>query len=230
MYEIKVICKKINHSIPNFYYNRLHGYISSLLGNEKYGKMGNDYTYSNILGGFWTKDGLCFDKDVPHFLIRTNNEVVLQNFLNNLKEHREMFEGLVVEKFSFRKLDLNQSRFRTLSVSPIILKRYGNTNRYLNKNELEISEKTLVENIRQKGKEENFNVDDNLSIKILREQKQVTIGYRTLKKGCGGNEYITLYHRGRVFDLDINCNSATKEFILTHGLGNASSIGCGYII
>ncbi len=217
MLTILVTLKKTDKNLYYGYRNVFHGYISELLGNENYGTTVNDYTYSCLCGGECTKDGITF-KNNPYFYIRTNSEAVWQNFLSNIKNKKSIFNGFNVLGFSIVKDNLEKNSFETDASSPILVsKKYRLVNN-LSRDEIIDTEKYLVNSVFNKAKEMGIEVDDNLSIKIVRQRMHRDINYRGI------------INKGRNLKLMINCDRKTKEFILTHGLGRSTSCGFGFLI
>ena len=217
MITILVQLKETEKVLGYEYYHVFHGYISELLGNDRYGHEASDYVYSNICGGRCTTDGFSFTGN-PYFYIRTDSDKVWQNFLRNIRVKKNIMEGFVVEGFTVVDVKLSGSIFETDASTPILVsKKYKLTN-YLSSEELADTEKYMVESVRRKARELGVSIDENLSIKVLTQRKTRNINYRGI------------INRGRNFRLRINCDDKTKEFILVHGIGRSTGCGFGFLI
>ena len=220
--EIKVYVTQGNRPIGYDYHRKLHGFISKLLGNETYGSKTNNYIYSNLIVPEYKKDGIWLVNGKGCFFIRTNNPQVLVNFMENydtLKE-KEMFYGVYLDGFSFSQIDsIKKTKFKTMAQSPILINGDKNLLRkdWLDDDDIHKCEKYIISNIYEKAKSLNVVLDPNLNIKIKNQKKHSDILYNGV------------YNKGRVFDLEINCDDKTKEFILLNGIGRSCGIGFGMI-
>lgn len=217
MITILVQLKKTEKILGYEYYHVFHGYVSKLLGNEKYGQVDNDYVYSNICGGRCTDGGFYFPSK-PYFFIRTNNDAVLNNFLSNLSRQMNIMEGFIVDGFTLVDTDLSSNIFETDAASPILVSKKYRRVENLSKEEILDTERYLVNSIKHRARELNTDIDENLSIKILSQRRSRNIKYRGFVNKC------------RNFRLRIDCDNETKEFILTHGIGRSTSCGFGFLI
>ena len=199
------------------YYQKLHGYVSSLLDNQTYGIGVNDYIYSNIIGGELTKKGIKFS-DGSYFIIRTNNGQVLANFLNNIGNKLTMFDGIQVKGFSKSYTNLCKNKFQTVKQSPILVSTKYNWVDYIPNRLMSEIEGYLIQSILVKAEKRGLIVDKNLSIKVVMQHNHKDINYRGI------------INKGRVFELVINCNQETKEFIMLNGIGRSCGCGFGFII
>jgi len=218
MITILIQLKETEKILGYEYYHVFHGYISELLGNDRYGHEAGDYVYSNICGGRCTTDGFSFPGNNPYFYIRTDNEKVWQNFLKNIKNKKNIMEGFIVEGFSIVDTKLNGSVFETDASTPILVSKKYNLVANLSREELIDTEKYMVESVRRKANELGVSIDDSLSIKVLLQRKPRNINYRGI------------INRGRNLRLRINCDEKTKEFILVHGIGRSTGCGFGFLI
>lgn len=219
MLEIKVILKKIDYLIPYDYYNRMHGYVSNLLGNETYGKNINKYIYSNLIGGENIKNGIKFINN-PYFIIRIddNDNEIKRRFIDNIKSHTELFFGLSVLGVSWENINIDsKTNFRTLKQSPILVSKKFTFTNYLNNEEIKECEEFILKTIKEKAIASNFKIDENLTIKITRQHNHKDINYRGV------------INKGRVFELHINANAETKKFIMLNGIGRSCGCGFGFI-
>lgn len=217
MITILVQLKETEKVLGYEYYHVFHGYISELLGNDRYGHEAGDYVYSNICGGRCTTDGFSFPGN-PYFYIRTDSEKVWQNFLKNIRNKKNIMEGFIVEGFNIIDTKLSRSVFETDASTPILVsKKYSLTDN-LSREEIVDTEKYMVESVRRKANELGITIDENLSIKVLTQRKPRIINYRGI------------YNRGRNLRLRINCDERTKEFILVHGVGRSTGCGFGFLI
>jgi CRISPR-associated endoribonuclease Cas6 len=217
MITIIVQIKETEKVLGYEYYHVFHGYISELLGNDRYGHEASDYVYSNICGGRCTTDGFSFPGN-PYFYIRTDNEKVWQNFLKNIKDKKNIMDGFIVEGFSIVDTKLSSNVFETDASTPILVSKKYSKVRNLSREELIETEKYMVESVRRKAKELGVGIDDNLSIKVLTQRKWRNINYRGV------------INRGRNLRLRIDCDDKTKEFILVHGIGRSTGCGFGFLI
>lgn len=217
MFDIKVILKKTDVVLSYDYFHKMHGYVCNVLGNTFHKSMLNNYIYTNLLGGDNTKDGIVF-KENPYFLIRTDDCSVLANFLNNLPNNKLLFDGLEIECFTSYPTISKKSYFRTVKSSPILVSKNYDRKDVLSKDDLNETEKYLIESIHKHAIEYGFEVDSNLSIKIIRQHNHKDIRYRNI------------LNKGRVFELQIKCDNKTKEFILLHGIGRSVGSGFGFLI
>lgn len=199
------------------YYQKLHGYVSNLLDNQTYGVGVNDYIYSNIIGGEFTKNGISFSEN-SFFIIRTNNNQVLANFLNNIGIKTDVFDGIKVKGFSKNYTNLCKNKFQTIKQSPILVSTKYNWIDYIPNRFTNEIENYLIQTIASKAEKRGFNIDKNLSIKIVKQHNHKDINYRGI------------INKGRVFELIINCNQETKEFIMLNGIGRSCGCGFGFII
>lgn len=220
MIELKIYFRKSdNKPLPYNYYKNHHGFVSKLIGNDSYGEAFNNYTYSNLHGSRYEKNGISFKNNVGYFFIRTNNNNTLVNFFQNYDKmkNEEMYYGIYLDGFEISFIDkIEKSRFKTMVESPILVNgSYAFKNKdWFDDEDILKCENYIVNNISEKAKSLNFTIDENLSIKIKNQGKHSDITY-------GG-----VHNKGRVFDLEIKCNNETKEFILLNGIG--LSCGCGF--
>lgn len=218
MFDIKVALKKTDKVLPYDYYYKMHGFICNLLGNNFYCSMQNNYIYSNLMGGDYTKDGIVF-KEQPYFFIRTDDDTVLANFLNSLSNNKtKLFEGFEIEGFMTLLPKIKTSYFRTVKSSPILVSKTFDKKDNLSNDDLKETEKYLVESVIRHAKEYNVSIDENLTIEIIRQHKHKDILYKET------------INKGRVFELKINANKETKEFIISHGIGRSTGSGFGFLI
>lgn len=215
--EIDVILNKINYCIPYDYYNRHHGYVTKIMGDESYGSITNRYIYSNLIGGENTSDGIKFN-DNPYFKIRIDdNDILLkQKFLQNIASNYELYYGLKVEGFTIKDVNVEKNTYRTLKQSPILIsKKYKKD--YLTEEDLFDTEKYLIDSIMRKSETVGFDIDPNFSLKIKRMHNHKDILYNGI------------INKGRVFELEIKSNQETKNFILLNGIGRSCGTGFGFI-
>lgn len=217
MITILVVLEKTDKLLGYEYYHVFHGYMSELLGNENYGTELTDYVYSNICGGRCTKDGFSFSGN-PYFYIRTSCEGVWNNFTKNIVNKKRIFDGFNIIGFNIVDTPLNKRYYETDASTPILVSKKYNFYDTLSPSDISDSEKYLIENVINKAKENGFDIDPNLSIKIVMQRKHRDINYRGV------------INKGRNLRLKIDCNDATKEFILTKGLGRSTSCGFGFLI
>lgn len=218
--EIEIFVKQGKQPIGFDYHKKLHGWLSNLLGNDCYGKNVNDYTYSYIARPMYKKDGIHLKDKKGSFVVRTSSPNVLRNFLNNYDKHKddEMFYGVYPDGFKFLQINnVNKGRFRTMVHSPILVNGFYDKKDWFDDNDIKRCEEYLVDSVFKKAKASGFTADENLSIKIKNQKKHSDIVYSGV------------HNKGRVFDLEINCNEETKEFILLNGLGRSCGIGFGMI-
>ena len=219
MLEIKIILNKINHSIPYDYYNRLHGYVSDLFGNETYGKCFNNFIYTNLIGGENLKGGIKFNEN-PYFIVRidNNDNEIKRRFIDNIKNKRELFFGLKVIGVSWEQINVDEKNiFKTVKQSPILISKSISNVNYLNIEEIKETEKFLLETIKNKANNCNFKLDENIKIRIIRQHNNKDINYRGI------------INKGRVFELKIEANTETKKFIMLNGIGRSCGCGFGFI-
>ena len=217
MITILVVLEKTKKLLWYEYYHIFHGYISELLGDNNYGSELNNYVYTNICGGRCEKDGFSFP-DNPYFYIRTSCDGVWRNFLNNINKKKQIFEGFRVLGFNIIETSTSKKYYETDASTPILVSKKYNLFDNLSSEEIIESEKYLLNNIIKRANKAGFNIDPNLSIKIILQRKHRDIKYRGIT------------NKGRNIRLKIECNEPTKEFILTHGLGRSTSCGFGFLI
>lgn len=217
MITILIQLKKTEKILGYGYYHIFHGYVSELLGNEKYGEQSNDYVYSNICGGRCTVDGFVFPNN-PYFYIRTNNDRVWNNFLENINNKKNIMNGFTVEGFTIVDTKLSGNTFETDAASPILLSKKYKKMDVLSHDDLINAEEYLINTVKKKAEEVGFEIDPNLSIMITLQRKHRDIMYRGV------------INKGRNLKLRINCNDKTKEFILINGLGRSTGCGFGFLI
>lgn len=219
MYEIKIYVYnptgkpvKTDHN----YTQKMHGFVSNLMGDNNYGNIGGDYHYSKIYGlnpGGTIKPGF-----IGYFIVRMTREKFKSLTENWDKCKNTGIYGLELYGLLPSFTDLGKGVFKTNIYSPIMFSTKSiNRKDSLSDDELRHCEKYLMNNIKDKANALNFTLDENLSIRILKQNKpsyQMLHRYRNV---------------GRVFDLEINCNEETKEFILINGLGQSSKCGFGFI-
>lgn len=219
MLEIKIILNKINHFIPYDYYNRLHGYVCNLLGDETYGINVNRFIYTNLIGGENLKKGIKFT-DNPYFIIRidNNDNDIKRRFLDNIGKCTELFFGLSILGVSWNDVDFEtKNRFKTVKQSPILISKKFSFINYLNKDELKECEEFIIKTIKEKALKSNFNLDENLKVKIVKQHNHKDINYKGI------------INKGRVFEFEINANKETKKFIMLNGVGRSCGCGFGFI-
>ena len=217
MITILVVLEETEKILSYGYYHILHGYISKLLGDNNYGKLTNDYTYSNICGGRCTTEGFKFSGK-PYFFIRTDKDEVWKNFLTNIAKMKQIFDGFKVLGFDIVNLDLKRKWFETDASTPILVSKKYNKVDNLSPSEIKESEQYLVNSVTKKASELGVEIDPNLSISITLQRPHRNIVYRGI------------INKGRNVRLKINCDEKTKEFILIHGLGRSTSCGFGFLI
>lgn len=217
MITILVVLEKTKNILGYEYYSKFHGYISELLGDNKYGTQLNDYIYTNICGGRCKKDGFSFEGN-PYFYIRTSCDDVWNNFAKNIVKKKEIFDGFKISGFDIVDTSLKKRFYETEASTPILVSKKYNTLNNLSFEEIKKSEKYLVNNIIKRAKKMGVEIDQNLSIKIILQRRHRMINYRGI------------FNNGRNLKIQINCDDKTKEFILTHGLGRSTSCGFGFLI
>lgn len=213
MYDVLMFIKNRNFLLDYNYRNKLHGYVSNLMGDNQYGKIFHNYKYSNIIGGELTNKGIFFKEDA-YFIIRIERDIDKSILLNNISNHLTLFNGLVLNNINIVKVDYNKTSFRTLKESPILISKKFDKVDYINNNNFSIIEDELIKSIKERGKLANIEIDPNLNIKIYKQYNHKDTLYNNI------------INKGRVFELKINCDEKTKKFILLNGLGR--SIGCGF--
>lgn len=219
MLEIKIILNNIDYLIPYDYHNRLHGYVSDLLGNETYGKNVNKFIYTNLIGGENIKNGIRFINN-PYFIIRidNNDNETKRRFIDNISKYKELFFGLTVLGVTWENININsKTTFKTIKQSPILVSKKFSFINYLNTNEIKECEDFIINTIKEKAKTSNFKLDNNLTIKILRQHNSKDINYKGI------------INKGRVFELEINADEETKKFIMLNGIGRSCGCGFGFI-
>lgn len=220
--EIKVYVTQGNKPIGYDYHRKLHGFVSKLLGNETYGSTTNNYVYSNLNVPEYKKDGIWLKNGKGYFIIRTNNPQAFVNFITNydtLKD-KEIFYDIHLDGFNLSQIDsVKKTKFRTMIQSPILINGDKNLLRkdWLDDNDIHKCENYITNNIIEKAKSLNVSLDKDLKVKIKNQKKHSDIVYNGV------------YNKGRVFDLEINCDDNTKEFILLNGIGRSCGIGFGMI-
>lgn len=217
MITILVVLEKTDKVLGYDYYPLFHGYMSTLLGNDKYGTPLNDYVYSNICGGRCKKEGITFEGN-PYFYIRTSCEEVWSNFVKNIVKKKAIFDGFKIKGFDIVETSLERKYYETDASTPILVSKKYNKLDNLSSDEIKDSEKYLIDNIIKRAKENGVDIDPNLSIKIVLQRGHRDINYRGF------------INKGRNLKVRINCDDKTKEFILTHGLGRSTSCGFGFLI
>lgn len=217
MIEIKLFTNKPNKLVPYDYVNKMHGVVCRLLGNENYQTPINDYVYSFLNGGVFLKNGIRFENN-PYFFIRLNNFNIFKSFIENINKNNELFYGLIIEGFYEPYLqDTDKTIFKTLPSSPILIPKRYDKYKILPEDEKSHIEDYMKNSVLKKGLENGITLDNNLEIKIKKEHRHCDI------------TYCNIINKGRVFDLEINTNSKTKEFILLNGIGRSCGIGFGFI-
>lgn len=213
MYDVLMFIKHKNFLLDYNYRNKLHGYVSNLMGDNQYGKSFHNYKYSNIIGGDLTDKGILF-KENAYFIIRIERDIDKSILLNNINKHLTLFNGLVLDNINIVKVDYSKTFFRTLKESPILISKKFDKIDYINNSDFNIIENELINSIKERGKLANIEIDPNLNIKIYKQYNHKDTLYNNI------------INKGRVFELKINCDEKTKKFILLNGLGR--SIGCGF--
>ena len=224
MVEIKFYLKQGSKPIGFDYYEKLHGWVCKLVGNDCYGKSINKYIYSNISGALYNKDGISLKDGVGTFVIRTNDSNVFNNFLKNYDsiKNKELFYGVKLTGFAINSIfEITKTRFRTKIESPILIhsKKYPELNNkmWYDDEDLANCEKYIKGSIFKKANAQGIKLDKNLSIKIINQKKHSDIIYHKVR------------NIGRIFDLEINCDEPTKEFIALNGIGASCGNGFGMI-
>jgi CRISPR/Cas system endoribonuclease Cas6 (RAMP superfamily) len=224
MFEIKIYFKKINFALPYTYYDKLHGFICQLMGDNNYGKCYHHYLASNLCGGEFKAQGITF-KDKPFMLVRIdkNDDTLKVHFIQAINTLPKLYIGddilLEVDSFTVNEVTINKNVFNTSKYSPILTtKKYSKFDKVIN---MEIAKKDtelhLLKSIQEKAKECEFEIDPDLSITILQEYNKKIINYRGI------------YNTGRIFKLLINANYETIKFIMLNGLGRSAGCQFGYI-
>lgn len=205
--------------IPYYYHNKLHGYLTQIFKNDNYGKIINNFTYTNLIGGENKNNGIVFHTN-PYFIVRINEDKLsdFEELKEKISTHTELFYGLHIVDVSVtvRKVN-NQTMFKTVKQSPILVaKGYNHTN-YLNEQYIKETEEYLLNSIKNKAEVAKFKLDKNLKIKIVKQHNHKNINYK------GG------INKSRVFEFEINGNDETKEFIMINGMGRSCGCGFGFI-
>lgn len=213
----KIVFEQPSNGINVDYKRSLHGFMCNLCGDNNYGSNNSKYSYTGLRGGTIINNEIKF-KNSPYILIRIGSSEVFNSFINQLPNMTKSLMGLkiigIVEVF----VDMNRTLFKTQPDTPLRLgKKFENIHRKLNHDEKENAEQYLINQVKQRAIADNVIIDENLSIKIVNEYKPVIVNYRGI------------YSNSRVFDLNINCDSLTKEYILLHGLGKSNASGFGFI-
>lgn len=219
MLNIEIVLNKKGILLPYDYYNKMHGYMTKLLGGETYGKNVNRYNYTNLLGGENTKEGIKFFEH-PYFIIRIDKDdnELKRRFIDNIAKYKDLFFGLTVSGITWNDIDVNsKTKFKTIKQSPILLSKKFSSINYLNNNEIKESEEFLIKTIKEKAETSKFKLDDNLIIKIIRQHNHKDINYKGI------------INKGRVFELEIKANYETKKFIMLNGIGRSCGCGFGFI-
>ena len=220
MLEVKLFFSIPKNNVSYDYYYKLHGFISKLLPSKSYGKNINEYVYTNLIGGENLKNGIKFN-DNPYLIIRfdNNNNVLKRTLIDNIKKCVTLFDDIKIIGINWETTDrYKQNIFYTVKQSPIIIgqKRFKFQD-FLSADELKECERLLFNSIKEKAKEMNFTIDENLEIKIMQQYNHKDINYRGI------------INKGRVFKLKISSNEETKKFILINGVGNSCGCGFGFI-
>lgn len=226
--EFKIYLKQGNKKVGYDYPQLLHGLVCDLAGDNRYGSIVSNYTYSNLHGEKRFADGIDFDDKKTYFTIRVNEENMSQVFKNiadgfKKKHGKDLFYGMRLDGIEINTCsEFTRNHFRTMLESPIKInvKTNGkefNKKFFLDADDIAETEEYLKKNILKKARAHRFDADKDLSIKIRKQGRPRTVYYRGLL--CNG----------RVFDLDIRCDEKTKEFIMLHGVGCGNGIGFGMI-
>jgi CRISPR-associated endoribonuclease Cas6 len=215
-YKIKLNLRITRENIPYGYEMALHGYVSSIIGNEMYNQRGSNYVYTNIIGIKPDGDHYRVD-ETPYFLIRLSSKEQLAHFLSIFPSNPEIFDGVYVESISPCYDDEDTSIFSSSPASPIILSKKYDSKDHLSKNELIDSEKYLTNNVIRTASQFGYKLDDNFRIKILRQKRHTNYYYRGWM------------NKGRNLTVQIIGNKDTKDFVLSHGIGRCTGIGCGFL-
>ena len=215
-YKIKLNLSIDRDGIPYGYEMALHGYVSSIIGNDMYGERGKDYVYTNIIGIKPSGDHFEVEGE-PYFMVRLSSEEQLSHFLKELPKRTEIFTGVTVKNISPCPDDVESGIFYSTPASPILLpKKYDSKDR-LDKEDLVKCEQYLVGNAIRTANKFGFKLDGNFGIKILRQNKHSNYYYRGWM------------NKGRNLTVKINGNRDTINFVLSHGIGRGTGIGCGFL-
>ena len=215
-FKIKLNLDIAGNTVPYGYEMALHGYVSSVIGNEMYDKRGSNYVYTNFIGIKPSGDSYKVNGE-PYFLLRLSSGEQLNRFLKNFPSKPEIFEGVTIKSISPCYDDEDNKVFSSTPASPIILPKKYDSKDHLTREELNDCENYLIANVRRTANQFGFTLDNNFSIKILRQKKHSNYYYRGWM------------NKGRNLTIEINGNSETKNFILSHGIGRCTGIGCGFL-
>ena len=215
-FKIRLNLDIAGNSVPYGYEMALHGYVSSIIGNEMYDKRGSDYVYTNFIGIKPSTDYYKVEEE-PYFLIRLSSEEQLKHFLSVFPTKQEIFEGVRVKSISPCYDDEDNKIFSSTPASPIILPKRYDSRDHLSRNELDVCERYLTDNVKRTAKQFGFNLDDNFGIKILSQGRHSNYYYRGWM------------NKGRSLTVRIDGNKETRNFVLVHGVGRCTGIGCGFL-
>lgn len=205
------------------YLEKIHGWVNKVLGNNHYGKMMNDYVYTPLMTDnsydyHYGSSGIEFKND-PFMLIRVDDEKVnLSESLINIGKNPIIFDDLSITGVNVLKVNTTKKTYKTPFCSPT---RMGQHWKYVDSFGTEWMGKVenyLKECVLQKAKEGNFEINEDFSIKVIREERHCDYMYR--------NQLIKGYN----FVVKINAPQNVKEFILSQGLGRSNGIGLGFLM
>ena len=214
----RVILKNTTEILPYDYYNKMHGYICKLLGNDFYGKDYRNYVYSNICNGRCTKQGFKF-VDNPYFYVRVDSEKLRGVFYKNIVRIPIILgrNKFYVEGVEIIEEDLSEKvYFDTDAASPIIAPKKFKGD-YLSIDDLKICEESFVAQVKRRGNEMDIDIDPTLSIEVVKQRPHRDI----LMHG--------IINKGRNLLLKISANDETKKFIMDNGIGRSTSCGFGFL-
>ena len=216
--------KEENMILTHTYYNKFHGFVCELLGDNQYQNRSNNYTTTFICGGKSIDKGIVFTKNDVYFIFRTNDEHVWQNFLHNISIKVDTGFGFSITGYSIIENSLNNDTFETVYSTPILISKTYDYVERLSSDDIAKTEQYLKEGIFKKAQDEGFNVNKDLEISIEKQWGRKTIEYQRKYNQR------PIVNRGRNLRVRIKCDEETKNFILVHGLGRSTGCGFGFLI
>lgn len=215
--EFKIYLSSPVQDIPNDYYHQMHGFVSSLLGENKYKEQGNRYSYSMLNNGTLSEGKWSFN-DMPTFNVRIGDKETFDNFKSNIIKGEAKLFGMEVVGIKEIYVSTDNSIFFINHDTPLRLSnKFERIFRKLTIDERKKAEEYILHNIKTQMDKFGLLMPKDTIVSIVREYQ------RRIVKTKG------VYSNTRRFSLRVNASDEVKEFIMLHGIGRSTGFGFGYL-
>ena len=215
----------------------LKSYINKCLGdNNKYHGSIGIYSVSNIQGGVISEDKnhLKFVKNNAYFLITSENEEFINDFLNGIADNRDFGYGLVYEDYEHIEEHFYNGWNNFATITPFIIddKIEGSLNkkRYITLRDDEDFEKKVEVYLLNKLSKINPSFDlSNFQVRIDRTHRSHKTKRVTVRTKKADGVFVDVYNLANQCFISIHCNKDVAKAIYLNGIGKSTNIGFGAI-